>query len=120
MSKRVVVKPEWLDDLLRSWGRKSDRMQGWYSISPMLADGIPQQTNPLDVGGYISVDYSDLELAIGELEFTYRLLIVSAFKPWHSRKITAGLIEMHQVSERTLQNWVHDAARILAEKMKRR
>jgi hypothetical protein len=119
MSRRIRVKPAWLDDLLSGWGRKSDRHQGWYSINPMLRDGIPTRTNALEVTGYIHMDYADLESAIGELEPKLRLAIVAAYKPWYAKVIKRHLIESYEVTERTVANWAHDAAAVLAARMAR-
>jgi hypothetical protein len=120
MSKRVTVKPDWLDELLRNWGRKSDRQNGWYSISPMLADGIPGRTHSLEVGGYVHADYQDLERAINSLELKYRLSVIGAFKPWLRDEIVEYQVRTWLVTERTLQNWVHEAAAQLAQAMDRR
>lgn len=89
MSKRATVKPDWLDRMLIGWGLKSLHTagRGWYSINPMLKDGIPTGRAPSEPYEIGADDYRELDAAIELLTPMQKLAITRAYKPWSARAI---------------------------------
>jgi len=84
MSKRATVQPPWLDRMLIGWGLKSlhQHGRGWYSVNPMLKDGIPTGRPPSEPFELGSEDYAALDQAIKALPDVQRAAITRAYKPW--------------------------------------
>ena len=84
MSRRAMVKPDWLDRLLIGWGLRSlnEGCNGWYSVNPMLKDAIPTARGSADLCDFGTQDYDDLDAAIRELPTHQLAAITRAYKPW--------------------------------------
>lgn len=91
MSRRAIVHPPWLDRMLIGWGLKSLHLHGngWYSINPMLKDGIPTGRPPGELFELGSEDYRALDEAINALPAVQRDAITRAYKPWTAAALDA-------------------------------
>lgn len=89
MSRRATVQPPWLDRLLIGWGLRSlhTHGKGWYSVNPMLKDGIPTGRPPAEPFEMGSEDYAELDAAINALPDVQRAAITRAYKPWTAASI---------------------------------
>ena len=100
MSRRAIVSPAWMDRLLVGWGLKSLHQHGagWYSLCPMLRDGIPTGRPPGELYELGGEDYAALDAAINALPLIQRAAVSRAYKPW-----TAASID--QVEPASRQTW---------------
>lgn len=93
MPKPARLGPDWLTDLLYRWGKsqldRSSKGIGYYTVNPMLRDGIPQPAASHEPTGYSGQDYRDLERAVAELETIQQLAIARFCMPWRIRMIDA-------------------------------
>ena len=118
MSKRATVSPDWLDRLLVGWGLKSlhQHGRGWYSVNPMLRDGIPSGKPPAGHFELAAEDYRELERAIELLPDLQRAAVTRAYKPWTAQGIDA----MSPASTSTWCERLKSAARRLEVAMSRK
>lgn len=91
MSKRATVSPSWLDRMLVSWGLRSLHQHGggWYSVNPMLKDGIPTGRAPAEPFELGTLDFEALGRAIDALPDLQRAAITRAYRPWTAASIDA-------------------------------
>lgn len=91
MSRRATVQPPWLDRLLVGWGLRSlhTNGSGWYSINPMLKDGIATGRAPGELFELGGEDYAALDRAIMELPEVQKVAVTRAYKPWTASSIDA-------------------------------
>lgn len=117
MSRRATVKPDWLDRMLISWGLKSLHTQGsgWYSVNPMLKDGIPSGKAPSGPYEYGAEDFRELEACIDLLTPAQKLAVTRAYKPWSA----AAIDDLHPASVSTWCERLKAAARVIEAKMRR-
>lgn len=117
-----MVSPRWLDVMLWQWGlwslRRASGALGYPTVCPMLKEGIPSRAEAFEPTGYSGEDYRQLEAAIAGLDQKHQLAIVRAYRPWKIAAIAEELIAK-DVSDRTWQRWVHEAAALVAEQMGR-
>jgi len=123
MSRRTLVQPRWLDCLLWNWAIRSLKVEsgsiGYYTINPMLKEGIPTQATSYEPTGFNADDFEATTKAIDALPDNFRLVILRAYKPWAARAMEAEL-DVYGVSERTWQRWTHEAAVILERALMRK
>lgn len=91
MSKRATVSPPWLDHMLIRWGTRSlhESGSGWYSINPMLKDGIATGRAPAEPFEMGTEDCRALDAAIDNLNPLQRAAVTRAYKPWSAASIDA-------------------------------
>jgi len=116
MSRRATVEPVWLDRMLVAWGTASIRSSGWYSINPMLKDGIPNPARSMEPMGLTSLDFRQLESAINALPHHNKLAITRAYKPWAAREIEHET-SVYGVTGRVWGAWLAEAAGLLLRHM---
>jgi hypothetical protein len=100
--------------MLWRWGqscvRRESKMIGWYTICPMLKEGIPQQARSYEPTGVAPWEHDQLEAAIARLEEKHALILIRAYRPWQAREVESILIEKHgERSLRSWQRWLHEA-----------
>ncbi|WP_421883251.1 hypothetical protein [Methylibium sp.] len=122
MSKRALVQPKWLDEMLWRWGIRSLRLEsralGYPSICPMLKEGIPVQAQSFEPTGYSEEDFSQLERAVSLLVERHQMALIRAYRPWKARDIEETYAA-YGVTTRTWQRWVHEAAGLINASMNR-
>lgn len=122
MSKRLVIEPHWMHNLLMHWSTVSFRNKGalgYPTTCLMFKERVQfkaQQREPFEL---TQDDYDDVSLAVSELETKHRLAITRAYKPWQIEAISQDTAA-YGVTDRTWQNWCHAAAIELARKLERR
>jgi hypothetical protein len=93
MSRRPELEPRWLIGLLNQWALRISRDQakglGYYTINPMLRDGIPGRVRSYEPTGYSDVDFLDVQNAVEQLDVMRRLAVMRYFKPWSRNAIDA-------------------------------
>ena len=115
MSRRATVKPDWLDHALITWGLRSlNKHAGWYSINPMLKDGIRTGRPPPEPYEMGADDHRQLEQCIADLTSVQRDAITRAYKPWTARAID----ELRPASTSTWCERLKAAARVIESKMR--
>lgn len=119
MSKRATVEPRWLDSMLLKWGRTMPALRGWYTMAPMFKGTIPEKPAERGMWELTPQDFDDLAAAIDSLEAKHRAVVYLYYKPWTVDAQREVLLP-YQVSERTWQRWLHDAARIIEAQMSNR
>lgn len=96
MPRKPELEPRWLVGLLHQWAMRelygSTKGLGYYSVNPMLKDGIPTQARSYEPTGYSHEDFRELEVALKEMmvaeELKYEFLAVMRYvKPWKARVI---------------------------------
>ena len=91
MARKPTLGPDWLTGLLVQWGLRQLHSQskglGYYSVNPMLRDGIPQPARSHEPTGYSDEDFRELECAIGLLPLEQQLAIARYCMPWRIRMI---------------------------------
>jgi hypothetical protein len=91
MARKPQLEPRWLIGLLNQWALRSlhgqSRCLGYYTISPMLRDGIPVQARSYEPTGYGDADFLDAQGAINGLALMRRLAVMRYFKPWAKANI---------------------------------
>lgn len=91
MARKPNLGPDWLTDMLVQWGKYQLRGQskclGYYTVNPMLRDGIPQPARSHEPTGYSEQDFSQLEAAVGLLPTEQQLAIARYCMPWRIRMI---------------------------------
>jgi hypothetical protein len=116
MAKRAQVQPDWLDDMLRIWGKTSDKQTGWYGINPMLKSGIPTKAASYEPTGYCAHDFRQLEKAMESLEHRHKVVLVMHYKPAAVRAAEEEL-KGYGMPRSVWIKWLHEAASLLAAKM---
>ena len=116
MSKRATVNPRWLDCMLIGWGLASIRSSGWYTINPMLQDGIPTGFRSREPTGLCVEDYRDLEAAIDALPLNHRCAVTRAYKPWTAQQIEQEWPARHP---EVWRRWLTAAAQAIVAHMNR-
>jgi hypothetical protein len=93
MPREAKLGPDWLTSLLVCWGRQrldeASKGKGFYTINPMLKDGIPTPARSYEPTGFSWQDYSDLEKAVGGLETLQQLAVARYCMPWRIAMIDA-------------------------------
>ena len=93
MARKPLLEPAWLVSLLNAWAKRShhesSRALGWYSICPMLQSGIPGKARSYEPTGFSEQDYTDLHVALQDLELVNRMAVGRYFKPWAKAAIDA-------------------------------
>lgn len=115
MSRRATVKPEWLDHMLVSWGKELNRSRGWYTVTPMLRDGIPMPAQSMEPTGLCRQDWRQLELAIEQMERWHQAAVIRAYRPW----VAETLEREYPVPAKQWFLWLHEAAADLCLRMER-
>jgi len=91
MARQPTLGPAWLIGLLTQWGRRElydmDKGLGYYSINPMLKDGIATPARSFEPIGYSSLDFSDLERNLKLLRKKQLLAVMRYAKPWKAASI---------------------------------
>lgn len=116
MPKRATVQPDWLDDMLFKWGQRLPT-RGYPSVCPQFRERMGSPARSYEPTGYGDEDFRQLEAAIDRLDTRYRLVITAYYKPWTAKDIFDTLKGEYSVTERTMRNWLHDAARLIAADM---
>lgn len=121
MARRPLIQPKWLDEMLWRWGqdslRRESRMLGWYSICPMLKEGIPTQARSYEPTGVAPWEFEELEAHINALEPKFVLVLVRAYRPWAAPQAEERLAGYGGI--RMWQRWLHEAVAQLASRMER-
>lgn len=98
MPRKPELEPRWLVGLLHQWAMRelygSTKGLGYYSVNPMLKDGIPTQARSYEPTGYSHGDFRELEHAMKEMAEAPRLkfellAVVRYVKPWKAKDIDA-------------------------------
>lgn len=121
MSKRLVIEPNWLHNLLMDWAFSSFPKGGglgYPSKCTYLAERIPNQTASVEPWALTRRDRDEVALAIAELSPKHRLAITRAYKVWTIQGI-ADQIAAYGVTDRTWGNWAHEAGKELARKLEK-
>ena len=114
MSKRAIVKPDWLDRMLCRWGVQRVANLGYAGVSPMFKERTGQSAQALDPTGYSREDFRELEAAIDLLPPQQQAAVIRAYRPW-----TAPTMEdkFPCTSPTTWHRWLTSAAATLALKL---
>jgi len=91
MARKPQLHPAWLVGRLHQWAMRELHNQtrgiGWYSISPMLKEGIPTQATSFEPTGYGGQDFTNLEAAMSQIPPKHLLAVLRYVKPWLARDI---------------------------------
>lgn len=96
MPRKPELEPRWLVGLLHQWAMRdlygSMKGLGYYSVNPMLKDGIPTQARSYEPTGYSHEDFRELELVMTGMaaadEYKFEILAVMRYvKPWKAAEI---------------------------------
>jgi hypothetical protein len=60
---------------------------GWYSVNPMLKEGIPSRAESFEPTGYSGQDFKTLEDAMTAIQPRYLLAVVRYAAPWKAREL---------------------------------
>ena len=89
MARKPELHPAWLVGLLHQWAMRELHCQtkgiGWYSINPMLKEGIPVRAESYEPTGYSGQDYAKLEAAMRQIPEHHLLAVVRYVMPWRAR-----------------------------------
>jgi len=120
MGRPAKLEPRWLVGLLNQWALRDDRNRsrgiGYYSVNPMLKDGIPGRARSFEPTGFCEQDFTDAEKAIEALEQNHRLAVVRYFKPWAKHAIDGEVSR----SDDTWLRWLKEALAIIEADMDRK
>lgn len=119
MAKRATVQPDWLDDLLLRWARNFESRSGFATICPMFRERIGKPARSYEPTGYCGADYRQLEIALKGLSDRHLLVVTMYYKPWTAKDIEPILMTEFGVTDRTLRNWLHEAAACLVADMEK-
>ena len=115
MSRAPDLEPRWLVGLLAQWACRSLYAEtldlGWYTKSPMLADGIPGRVQSYEPTGYGAEDFADVEQAVKALPVMRRLAVLRYFKPWMRDAIQA----VDEALPRDPETWMRQLKLALGE-----
>jgi len=84
MSRAPQLEPAWLIGLLLAWSRRETAANGlgFYSVNPMLRDGIPCQARSYEPMGYGGAEVDAAGRAVAELNLMHRIAIMRYLRPW--------------------------------------
>ena len=89
MPRRPELHPAWLVGLLHQWASRrraeESRSVGWYSVSPMLKEGIPVRAESYEPTGYSGYDFKNLESAMESIDSRYAIAVVRYVRPEKAR-----------------------------------
>jgi len=89
MARKPELQPAWLVGLLHQWAMRELHGQtrgiGWYSINPMLKEGIPVRAESFEPTGYSGQDFDRLEQAMRQIQDKHLLAVVRYVMPWRAR-----------------------------------
>lgn len=121
MSKRLIIEPHWLHQLLMDWAFASFPKSGglgFPSQCAYLTERIQRQARSREPWELSREDRDEVALAIAELSLKHRLAITRAYKPWTIVSIAQDM-EMFHVTDQTWRNWCRSAAIELSRKLDR-
>lgn len=108
MSKRATIQPLWLDAMFVGWGLSALRSnRGWYSVNPMLKDGIPMPARSMEPQGLCFADWSDLQKAIDALPLNHQCALIRCYRPWTAKTMEQ---EWPGTSPTSWHRWLNAAA----------
>ena len=120
MARPAKLEPRWLVSLLNQWAlrdaHRASKGLGYYSINPMLKDGIPGRARSFEPTGFCERDFTDAEKAIDGLDQNLRLSIVRYFKPWAKAAIDTEV----QRSDDTWMRWLKEALSLVEADLDRK
>lgn len=123
MARRATVEPRWLDSLLCKWGvrhlKEESGSLGYPRKSPMFRDRVAIAACSFEPTGVAPWELDQLDEEINKLDRHHILALVRCYRPWSALHIQAEM-GAYQVSDRTWQRWLHDAAALLRAKMERK
>ena len=111
MARKPDLEPRWLVGLLNAVALRSlneqTRSVGWYTVNPMLRDGIPKRGRSYEPTGYSDGDHKAALDALNLLPMRRLLAVARYFKPWAKQAIEAE----HQWSDDT---WMRELKAAMA------
>lgn len=91
MARKPELHPAWLVGLLHQWAMRELHGQtksiGWYSINPMLKEGIPVRAESYEPTGYSGQDFKRLEDAMRGIPPRHLLAVVRYVMPWRAKAL---------------------------------
>lgn len=85
MPRQPDLQPLWLVSLLVNWGRHVRRRElgglGYYSVNPMLKDGIATPARSYDPTGYTDGDWRSVDQTILKLQPVHQVAIIRYVMP---------------------------------------
>lgn len=93
MSRAPQLEPAWLIGLLIAWSRRETRDSGlgYYTINPMLRDGIPCQARSYEPTGYGGTELDAIGRAVNQLRLMRKLAVMRYCRPWMAGAIDREL-----------------------------
>lgn len=93
MSRPPQLEPAWLIGLLLAWSRRETRNSGlgFYTVSPMLRDGIPTPARSYEPTGYGGAELEAVGHAVMALRLMRRLAVLRYLRPWMANAIDAEI-----------------------------
>lgn len=89
MARKPELHPAWLVGLLHQWASRKraeqSRSVGWYSINPMLKEGIPVRAESYEPTGYSGHDFRQLDAAMQLIDRRYLAAVVRYVLPEKAR-----------------------------------
>jgi hypothetical protein len=89
MARKPELHPAWLVGLLHQWASRrraeESRTVGWYSINPMLKEGIPVRAESYEPTGYSGHDFKNLEAAMQAIDSRYAIAVIRYVRPEKAR-----------------------------------
>lgn len=116
MPRKPELEPRWLVGLLHQWAMRelygSTKGLGYYSVNPMLKDGIPTPARSYEPTGYSHEDFRELEAAMTDMArdetYKFEILAVLRFaKPWKA-------VDIDKEHQRETRFWLRDLKNGLA------
>lgn len=93
MPRKPELHPAWLVGLLHQWASRrraeESRSIGWYSINPMLKEGIPVRAESYEPTGYSGHDFTQLTNAMQLIDKRYLVAVVRYVRPERARGLDA-------------------------------
>lgn len=123
MARRATIDPRWLDSLLSKWGvrhlKEESGALGYPGACPMFKGRVAVSARSMEPTGIAPWELDQLDAEIGKLDRNHALALIRHYRPWAELRIQAEM-SAYQVSDRTWQRWLHDAAALLRVKMERK
>lgn len=93
MSRPPQLGPAWLIGLLMAWSRRETRDSGlgFYTVSPMLRDGIPTQARSYEPTGYGGAELDSIGVAVKTLRKMHWLAVMRYLRPWRAEAVERAL-----------------------------
>lgn len=89
MPRQPELHPAWLVGLLHQWASRrraeESRTVGWYSINPMLKEGIPVRAESYEPTGYSGYDFKQLEMAMMAIDSRHAIAVIRYVRPEKAR-----------------------------------